>query len=72
MTQTAVIECPKCRGLMLAKANQKTKTCPYCGSRVEVLTAKRLANAETAMEASAMLRKFKTERQRNPTSLKKS
>lgn len=71
MTQTAIIECPSCKGLMLANSSQKTKTCPYCGSRVEVLKAKQLANAETAMEASAILRKLKTERQSNPTNSNK-
>jgi len=71
MTQTAIIECPNCKGLMLATANKKTKTCPYCGTRVEVCKAKRLARAETAMQASEMLRKLKAERQSNPTNPKK-
>ena len=71
MTQTAIIECPNCKGLMLATANKKTKTCPYCGTRIEICKAKRLARAETAMQASEMLRKLKAERQSNPTNPKK-
>jgi hypothetical protein len=38
---------------------QKTRTCPYCGSRVDVRKAKRIASAENAFEASEMLRDLK-------------
>jgi len=65
MTQTDIVECPNCKGLMLATVNKKTKTCPYCGTRVDTGKAKRLARAETAMQASEMLRKLKAERQIN-------
>lgn len=52
---------------MLATASKKTKTCPYCGTRIDLAKAKRLGRAETAMQASEMLRKLKVERQSNPT-----
>ena len=54
-----VVVCGKCGGLLLAKVGQKTRTCPYCGFRVELCTAKRLGSARTAYEASELLRSLK-------------
>ncbi|MGB9741155.1 MAG: DUF1922 domain-containing protein [Candidatus Bathyarchaeia archaeon] len=54
-----VVVCGKCGGLLLAKAEQKTRTCPYCGFRVDVCTAKKLGSARTAYEASELLRSLK-------------
>ncbi len=45
----------------MAKKGQKTKLCPYCGSRVDMLRALRVASASNAFKASAMLRKLKSE-----------
>ncbi|HTY74977.1 MAG TPA: DUF1922 domain-containing protein [Candidatus Nanoarchaeia archaeon] len=72
MTLTAIVECPNCKGLLLASASQKTKTCPYCQSRLELSKVKRLARAESAMKASEILRKLKAERQSNPKKPKKT
>jgi len=44
---------------MIAKAEQKTKTCPYCGFRVAVCESRRIASAGTAYEASSILRNLK-------------
>jgi DNA-directed RNA polymerase subunit RPC12/RpoP len=63
---TLIVKCVKCSGLMLAAAEQKTKVCPYCGTQINVQKAKRLAAAETAMEASEMLRRLKAEKKQNP------
>jgi len=66
MPQTTIVfECSQCRGLLLAQKAQKTRCCPYCGAKINLTRAKRLATAESAFEASEMLRKFKTERQTN-------
>ena len=43
----------------MATDGQKTKTCPYCGSCVDVRRAKKVAVAESAFEASEMLRDLK-------------
>ena len=59
MTSTLVIECSRCGKLFLAKSDQKTRTCPYCGSTVVLEKAKKLASAESANEASAILRRLK-------------
>jgi uncharacterized CHY-type Zn-finger protein len=65
MTATAVVECGKCKGLLLATKSQKTRICPYCGAKVNVQKAKHLTTAVDAFQASQILRKLKTERQTN-------
>jgi DNA-directed RNA polymerase subunit RPC12/RpoP len=56
---TFVVVCSKCGGLLLAKADQKTRTCPYCGSTVTVERAKKLGSAKTSLEASTLLQRLK-------------
>jgi DNA-directed RNA polymerase subunit RPC12/RpoP len=70
MPVTFIVECNRCSGLLLAAIDQKTRTCPYCGTRVDLHRGKRLAKAESAFEASEMLRKIKSERQSNTRRLK--
>jgi DNA-directed RNA polymerase subunit RPC12/RpoP len=59
MTPTLIIVCTRCGGLFLAADNQKTRTCPYCGTRVDVRKAIKVASAKNAFEASEMLRNIK-------------
>ncbi len=47
---------------MLAAKGQKTKICPYCGTKVNLQQATRVSAASTAFEASEMLRKLKTQK----------
>jgi DNA-directed RNA polymerase subunit RPC12/RpoP len=61
MTLTLVVVCSRCGGLLLAKAEQKTRTCPYCGFKVVLEKAKKVASARTPYEASAILRRLKSE-----------
>jgi ribosomal protein S27AE len=56
---TLVIQCSRCGGLLLAKDNQQTRTCPYCGAQVILTKAKKVASAENAYAASEILRKLK-------------
>ena len=60
MAPTLVIVCFRCGGLLLAQAEQKTRSCPYCGGTVYVQKAKRLASANSAAEASQILRRLKS------------
>jgi DNA-directed RNA polymerase subunit RPC12/RpoP len=60
MATTLIIVCTRCSGLFLAAANQKTRTCPYCSTRVDVRKAMKVASASNAFEASDMLRKIKS------------
>jgi acetyl-CoA carboxylase beta subunit len=65
MGTTLIVKCNKCGGLMLAALGQKTKVCPYCGSNVNLQKAQRLAAANSAFEASEMLRKIKSSQKIN-------
>ena len=62
---TIIVKCTQCGGLMLVAKAQKTKICPYCGTQVNLLKAKKIASAGTAMEASEILRKIKGEQKIN-------
>lgn len=76
MPVTYVVECNQCSGLLLASAEQKSRTCPFCGSRVNLLKVKRIVAADNSLIASEVLRKLKAERQFNtkkpPTKLNPS
>lgn len=61
MAPTLIVVCGKCGGLLMAKGDQKTRTCPYCGSKVYVEKAKKLASADNSYEASEILRRLKTD-----------
>jgi len=63
MTETLILACDKCGGLLLAKANTKTRTCPYCGATVKIDKAKKVISAPTAQEASILLKKLKAPKQ---------
>jgi exosome complex RNA-binding protein Csl4 len=53
--------CTRCGRFIIAKAEQKTKTCPYCGFTVSLYEARKVASAENAYEASEILRKLKSD-----------
>jgi DNA-directed RNA polymerase subunit RPC12/RpoP len=65
----AVVVCSKCGGYLLAKTDQKTRTCPYCGSKIFLEKAKKAAVAKNANEASALLRKLKEKKAAKQTKL---
>jgi len=62
MVQTKIIECIKCGNLMLIADTQKSRACPYCGTRVEARRALVLAAAEDAFTASKVLRELKEQK----------
>jgi len=61
MTKILIVDCSKCGELMLAKADQRTRTCTHCGSKIFLDRAKRVASATNAYEASTTLQKLKSE-----------
>jgi phage FluMu protein Com len=65
MGATQILKCTKCGGLMLCAFGQKTKRCPYCGSNVNLQKAQKVASANTAFEASEILRKLKSDQKIN-------
>ncbi len=68
MGATLIVKCTKCGGLTLAAKDQKTKVCPYCGTQINLQKARKIAAANSAIEASEMLRKLKAEKKQNPKS----
>jgi DNA-directed RNA polymerase subunit RPC12/RpoP len=62
MGVTVIVKCTECGGLNLAAKGQKTKVCPYCGTKINLLRAQKVAAANTALEASEILRKLKNEK----------
>ena len=65
MGVTLIVKCTQCGGLTLSAKNQKTKNCPYCGSKINLLKAQKIAASETALEASEILRKLKSNQKIN-------
>jgi DNA-directed RNA polymerase subunit RPC12/RpoP len=60
MGSTLIVVCSRCGGLLMAANDQKTRTCPYCGSRIDLKRAKKIASAKNAFEASEILRDLKS------------
>jgi hypothetical protein len=65
MGVTVIIKCTECGGLTLATKGQKTKVCPYCGTTINLMRAPKVAAANSALEASEMLRKLKILQKQN-------
>lgn len=59
MTSFAIVVCSKCGGLLAAKAEQKTRICPYCGFKILLDKSKHVAVANNAREASMILKRLK-------------
>jgi uncharacterized Zn finger protein (UPF0148 family) len=56
-----VVECPYCKRFLLAASDRRTRSCPYCGKRVTLESAKVTARSEDAEEARAILQELKTQ-----------
>lgn len=54
-----VVECSKCRRFLLAASDKKTRTCPYCGKRLNLEDARIVAKSESAEEARRLLQELK-------------
>ncbi len=59
MSPFVIVICTKCRGILAAKEGCKTSKCPYCGFRLLLNRARKVTTAQTAEEASRILRKLK-------------
>ena len=59
MVSFVIVVCSKCGGLLAAKAEQKTRTCPYCGFKILLEKSKHVASANDAREASRILKILK-------------
>ena len=54
-----VLVCSGCGRYLIAKAGQKSKQCNYCGNVVDLWRAKKVRSANSAREASKLVREFK-------------
>ncbi len=57
--QYLIVSCYICSRLLIAKAEQKTKYCNYCSSKLFLHRAKVVTRANSAREASMKLRLLK-------------
>ncbi|RLF17235.1 MAG: DUF1922 domain-containing protein [Thermoprotei archaeon] len=57
-----IIQCPYCGNYLAVPTSNKTKLCTYCGRRIIVMRAKRLARARDGREASIILRGLKAKK----------
>ncbi len=54
-----VIVCYKCGNFLLARCDQKTRTCPSCSAKLNLIKTKKVANIKNAQEASKYIRELK-------------
>lgn len=57
-----VIICYRCGRLLLAEVKHKTRQCIHCGARLSMARTKRVASANSATEASKIIRAIKKKR----------
>ncbi len=55
-----VVVCYRCGRLLLAKVDQKTRTCHYCETRLILNKTKKVAYVKTARQASNFIRVLKS------------
>ncbi|MEJ2241278.1 MAG: DUF1922 domain-containing protein [Candidatus Bathyarchaeota archaeon] len=54
-----IVVCYKCGHFLLAKNDQKTRTCPSCSANLKLIKTKKVAHLRTAKEASKYIRELK-------------
>lgn len=54
-----VVICYKCGHFLLARSDQKTRTCPSCSAKLKLIKTKKLAHIKNAQEASKYIRELK-------------
>jgi len=59
MSLYVVVSCPRCGGLLLAKTNRRTRTCPHCGYRADLRGLRVLGRASSPKEAVALIQALK-------------
>ncbi|HUK26969.1 MAG TPA: DUF1922 domain-containing protein [Candidatus Acidoferrales bacterium] len=55
-----VLACTKCGRFLLASSDSETRTCAYCGKRVQKDGARIIARSDSAKEARKILQEAKT------------
>jgi len=57
-----VVACSKCRGLLLARQGRKTRQCPYCGTKINLVKAEVLWLTSDLEEARSILHSKRQDR----------
>ncbi|MCK5628509.1 DUF1922 domain-containing protein [Candidatus Bathyarchaeota archaeon] len=65
MKSAVIVACTRCRCLLIAIQDQKTRSCSYCGARITISKAEKVAIAKNSFEASKILRKLKMRKDSN-------
>lgn len=56
-----VVRCPRCGELLLAKTDNRTRSCTSCGYRAEIATLRVLGRAKSPRDAVELMRQLKAE-----------
>jgi len=67
--QYLVLECTACSRYLLAVSSNRTRTCPYCGKRVNVEKTRILSRSNNAEDARLALQKLKMKDQEGKSSV---
>jgi DNA-directed RNA polymerase subunit RPC12/RpoP len=51
--------CPSCGKIMMANTDNMTRTCPHCGSRVNLAGLRVLARTRSSQEATLLIQALK-------------
>ncbi|MCK4633876.1 DUF1922 domain-containing protein [Candidatus Bathyarchaeota archaeon] len=57
-----ILVCTGCGRFLVADASKKSRRCPYCGVRIQVIKARHVGSAKTAIEASELVQYLKRRR----------
>ncbi|MCJ7634875.1 DUF1922 domain-containing protein [Candidatus Bathyarchaeota archaeon] len=54
MAYYVIVKCVRCSQPLIARAGQKTKSCTYCGRRLEVSKLRIFAKVDSSREATRL------------------
>lgn len=60
MVRYLIVRCPHCGNVCAVQIGYRTRQCPYCGTRFEVVRAQVIARASSGKEAREIIQKLKS------------
>ncbi len=64
-----IINCPSCGKIIMASTANKTRSCPHCGVKIPLQSAKVLARSRTTQEAVEIIQHLKAKSNNDPHSV---
>ena len=61
-----IINCPRCGKIIMASTANRTKTCPHCDSKVQIINSKVLAKAQSTQDALEIIQHLKQKESMDP------